>query len=41
MATTATGATRPSPTEILERGVAELTGVLGPAGFEFIQTDEG
>jgi hypothetical protein len=29
------------PTELLERGVAELTGVLGPAGFEFIQSDEG
>ena len=30
-----------SPTELLERGVAELAGVLGPAGFEFIQSDEG
>jgi hypothetical protein len=30
-----------SPGELLERGVAELTTVLGPAGFEFIQTDEG
>jgi hypothetical protein len=30
-----------SPTELLERGVAELTPVLGPAGFEFIQSDEG
>ena len=27
--------------ELLARGVAELTGVLGPAGFEFIQSDEG
>lgn len=26
---------------MLERGVAELAGVLEPAGFEFIQTDEG
>jgi hypothetical protein len=30
-----------SPTALLERGVAELAGVLGPAGFEFIQSDEG
>jgi hypothetical protein len=30
-----------SPIELLERGVAELAEVLGPAGFEFIQTDEG
>ena len=30
-----------SPTELLERGVAELAEVLGPAGFEFIQSDEG
>jgi hypothetical protein len=28
-----------SPTELLERGVAELGEVLGPAGFEFIQTE--
>jgi hypothetical protein len=28
-------------TALLERGVAELTAVLGPAGFEFIQTDDG
>ena len=28
-------------TALLERGVAELTAVLGPAGFEFIQSDEG
>jgi len=28
-------------TALLERGVAELAGVLGPAGFEFIQSDEG
>jgi hypothetical protein len=30
-----------SPTERLERGAAELAEVLGPAGFEFIQSDEG
>ena len=29
-----------SPTALLERGVAELTAVLGPAGFEFIQTED-
>jgi hypothetical protein len=29
------------PTALLERGVAELTPVLGPAGFEFIQTEDG
>lgn len=28
-------------TELLLRGVAELAGVLEPAGFEFIQSDEG
>jgi hypothetical protein len=28
-------------TALLERGVAELAEVLGPAGFEFIQSDEG
>ena len=28
-------------TALLERGVAELVQVLGPAGFEFIQSDEG
>ena len=27
--------------KLLERGVAELGAVLGPAGFEFIQSDEG
>jgi hypothetical protein len=27
--------------DLLERGVAELVGVLGPAGFEFIETDDG
>ena len=27
--------------DLLERGVAELTAVLGPAGFEFIETDDG
>ena len=32
---------RETPTALLERGVAELTGVLVPAGFEFIQSDEG
>jgi hypothetical protein len=26
---------------LLEKGVAELTPVLGPAGFEFIETDDG
>jgi hypothetical protein len=30
----------PSPGALLERGVAELAGVLGPAGFEFIQTED-
>jgi hypothetical protein len=30
-----------NPTELLERGVAELAALLGPASFEFIQTDEG
>jgi hypothetical protein len=29
-----------APTQLLERGVAELTPVLGPAGFEFIQSDD-
>jgi hypothetical protein len=29
------------PVELLERGVAELAGVLGPAGFEFVGTEEG
>ena len=29
------------PGELLERGAAELAEVLGPAGFEFIQTEEG
>jgi hypothetical protein len=28
-------------TALLERGIAELAEVLGPAGFEFIQTDDG
>ena len=27
--------------ELLERGAAELAEVLGPAGFEFIQTEDG
>jgi hypothetical protein len=27
--------------DLLERGVAELAGVLGPAGFEFIETEDG
>src|SRR3954449_1237213 len=30
-----------SPHDLLERGVAELSQVLGPAGFEFIETDDG
>ena len=30
-----------SAKELLERGVAHLTEVLGPAGFEFIETDDG
>jgi hypothetical protein len=29
------------PGELLERGAAELVGVLGPAGFEFVLTEEG
>jgi hypothetical protein len=29
-----------SPGELLEQGAAELAEVLGPAGFEFIQTEE-
>jgi len=29
-----------SATALLIRGVAELTGVLGPAGFEFVQTED-
>jgi hypothetical protein len=36
----ATGSAHPS-SQLLERGVAELTAVMGPAGFEFIQSDEG
>ncbi len=28
------------PTALLQRGVAQLTPVLGPAGFEFIQTED-
>jgi hypothetical protein len=36
-----TGAAPPSPGERLERGVAELAEVLGPAGFQFVETDEG
>ena len=35
-----TGGARPSPSELLAQGTAELAAVLGPAGFEFIQTDE-
>jgi hypothetical protein len=31
----------PSPGDLLARGVAELTEVLGPAGFEFVETEEG
>ncbi len=30
-----------NPNDLLIRGVAELSEVLGPAGFEFIQTDDG
>jgi hypothetical protein len=37
----ASGGARPSPGELLVRGVAELAEVLGPAGFEFVETDEG
>jgi len=29
-----------SATDLLKRGVAELTEVLGPAGFEFVQTED-
>lgn len=36
-----TGGAPPSPGERLERGVAELAEVLGPAGFQFLETDEG
>src|SRR4029079_17546195 len=36
-----TGGAPRSPGALLELGVAELAEVLGPAGFEFIQTDEG
>jgi len=32
---------RREPTALLERGVAELAEVLGPAGFEFVQTEDG
>lgn len=35
-----TGGVRPSPGALLEQGVADLTQVLGPAGFEFIQTED-
>jgi hypothetical protein len=31
----------PSPRERLEQGVAELAEVLGPAGFQFVETEEG
>lgn len=37
----ATGGAPPAPGELLERGVAELAGVLGPAGFQFVETDDG
>jgi hypothetical protein len=36
-----TGGAPPSPGERLERGGAELAEVLGPAGFQFVETDEG
>ena len=29
-----------APGDLLERGIVELGGVLGPAGFEFIRTEE-
>jgi hypothetical protein len=35
-----TGGAPSSPGELLERGVAELGEVLGPAGFEFTRTEE-
>ena len=35
-----TGGARPTPDELLERGLPELAEVLGPAGFEFIQTED-
>jgi hypothetical protein len=37
----ATGGAPPSPGELLARGIAELAEVLGPAGFQFVETDEG
>jgi len=36
-----TARAQPSPSDLLQRGAAELAEVLGPAGFEFIQTDDG
>jgi hypothetical protein len=39
MTTAKIGGAPPSPGELLERGAAELTAVLGPAGFEFLQTE--
>jgi hypothetical protein len=31
----------PSPRELLARGAAELAELLGPAGFEFVETEDG
>lgn len=36
-----TGGPPPSPGDLLERGVAELAAVLGSAGFQFVETEEG
>jgi hypothetical protein len=35
-----TGGASPSAAERLERGVAQLAEVLGPAGFQFVETEE-
>lgn len=35
------GGAPPSPVDLLERGVAELAEVLGPAGFQFVGTEDG
>jgi hypothetical protein len=35
------GGAPPSPGDLLQRGAAELAEVLGPAGFQFVETDEG
>src|SRR3954451_20598089 len=39
-AATKPGGGRSSPSELLQRGAAILADVLGPAGFEFIQTED-